>query len=440
MDRHTLRRIRFLIGLVTLVLTVSCLTHQLSAKETKSQTPSKEAFKQPPQPMEPIHLALVIHRLRVLNEAVTMLKSLLYFHGQFDHNSSLCSVIWTTPLDVHCDVIKHGSPRPLVLHLVVHRKAWRKTRDLMSEWNSTWIRIKMYPFKLELSFPRQKIQQSRKVQMAIQQLMLPYILDHSVSKAISLSPGLIFNERVENLWAHFDQFSSQQAIGAACEQVDNCYECCPLNQDVFPTYGLNTALRLLHLERLREINWRRLYRMEMGSDQYVNERPGDFLQGITNTILSKRMSLLYPLPCEWNVQAKKSAGLKSCPVYWIERTVFTESCRTNSTQSRKRSVTKMALVLQNWIEKNVSFAVEDDDDESEENASEIEKANSQKRKRHEAKDIYEHNDPLRAITLHELRIRFLQVYNKFQILPVHCFTPLPNWTTPQINLLLDSKR
>ncbi|CAH8638150.1 unnamed protein product [Dicrocoelium dendriticum] len=241
MDRSTLRRMRTLTGLIILVFVVSCLMLQLPKNrlhdETeKSPAPLKEALTQPPHPdpVKPIHLALVIHRLSVLDRAVTMLKSLLYFHGQFDHNSSVCNVTWETPRDLHCNSIGQDAPRPLVLHLVVHRKAWRKTRALMSEWNSTALTVKMYPFKLELILPRLKIVGSRRVQMAVQQLLLPYILDPRIDKVISLSPELLFNERVEKLWAHFDRFTSQQVIGAACEQVDNCHECCPRNQQVYP--------------------------------------------------------------------------------------------------------------------------------------------------------------------------------------------------------------
>ncbi|CAH8638136.1 unnamed protein product [Dicrocoelium dendriticum] len=167
---------------------------------------------------------------------------------------------------------------------------------------------------------------------------------------------------------------------------------------LYKTYGLNTALRLLHLVRLRKINWRKLYRMEMTTDQYLDERPGNFLQGITNTILSKRVLFYYPLPCEWNVQAQKSEGLKSCPVYWIERTASLNNCNSNATKKRNRKDLKLALVLQYRRQKKTNFTIIDALDDADDEQASVERKDRQMKKNHNGQVTHKSKGPLAAIT------------------------------------------
>ncbi|KAF6772985.1 hypothetical protein AHF37_07878, partial [Paragonimus kellicotti] len=156
------------------------------------------------------------------------------------------------------------------------------------------------------TFRGTKLESNLKVQTALQQLLVPYILDDSVEKVIVLNPNLLFNENIEELWKHFNRFTQKQAIGAVCEQAEECPDCCPRGQQTFPLYGINAGLMLLHLSKLRRTNWRHLFKTEFYEEQYLREEPGDLNQGILNLVLSKRVPMLYQLPCEWNVQAKNS--------------------------------------------------------------------------------------------------------------------------------------
>ncbi|TGZ49919.1 hypothetical protein CRM22_010893 [Opisthorchis felineus] len=344
---------------------------------------------------DPIHLFLVIRRLNVLNKAVTMLKSLLYYQGHFRSGMKTCELDWSVPSGILCENV-NATPiaQPIMLHLIVHQKAWNKTFGRFQQWNSTRFLVKLYEFKNELALRGTEAERSPRVQLALQNLMAPYIVDQSVDKIIVLSPDLLFNENVAELWAHFEHFSSTQAVGAVCEQVDDCDQCCPKDDEQFPLYGLNTGLVLLHLDRLRKADWRGLYKAELSSNQYVQESPGDLNQGILNTVLSKRMRMLYRLPCEWNIQAHTHNGLSSCPVHWVNQKPAERLCPI------LMGATNMLRAVQYDVLKTVDLTVE----ENEESEQEIIQGR------------------MRAMTsVYQLRAQFHQIYNKFQQLPMECF-------------------
>ncbi|OON14488.1 hypothetical protein X801_09720, partial [Opisthorchis viverrini] len=139
---------------------------------------------------DPIHLFLVIRRLNVLNKAVTMLKSLLYYQGHFQSGMKTCELDWSVPSGILCENI-NATPiaQPIILHLVVHQKAWNKTFGRFQQWNSTRFLVKLYEFKNELALRGTEAERSPRVQLALQNLMAPYIVDQSVEKwLVSSSP------------------------------------------------------------------------------------------------------------------------------------------------------------------------------------------------------------------------------------------------------------
>ncbi|KAF5405888.1 Glycosyltransferase protein LARGE [Paragonimus heterotremus] len=349
----------------------------------------------------PIHLFLVIQHLNMLNKAITMCKSLLYHQGRFNNTYG-----------------KHKTAKPesLILHLVVHKTAWRKTASMFSEWNTSDLIVKMYPFKKDLTFRGTELENNLKVQVALQHLLVPYILDDSVEKVIVLNPNLLFNENIEELWEYFNKFTPKQAIGAVCEQAEECPDCCPRGQQTFPLYGINAGLMLLHLAKLRRTNWRHLFKKEFDEEQYLREEPGDLNQGILNLILSKRVPMLYQLPCEWNVQAKNSEGVKACPVYWNDQRLDKTECDflkrsgepsyKNNTLEKKNSFeernSEMVRIVQYDIFKKDDFTIEDE----------------------------EEGNKLQPIKLGPLRYKFHMNYGYFQQLPLKCFVNQKQQTPP----------
>ncbi|KAF7260320.1 Glycosyltransferase protein LARGE [Paragonimus skrjabini miyazakii] len=354
-----------------------------------------------------IHLFLVIQHLSMLNKAITMCKSLFYHQGRFNKTVELCKLELEAPVVVGCTKHRTSKPESLILHLAVHKAAWKKTASMFSEWNTSDLIVKMYPFKKDLTFRGTELENNLKVQVALQHLLVPYILDDSVKKVIVLNPNLLFNENIEELWEHFNRFTPKQAIGAVCEQAEECPDCCPRGQQTFPLYGINAGLMLLHLSKLRRINWRHLFKTEFDEEQYLREEPGDLNQGILNLLLSKRVPMLYQLPCEWNVQARNSGGVKACPVYWNDQSLDKTECGfmersekpsyVNNTLEKKNSPeernSEMVRVVQYDILKKDDFTIEDEED----------------------------GDKLQPIKLGPLRYKFHVNYRYFQQLPLKCF-------------------
>ena len=119
-----------------------------------------------------------------------------------------------------------------------------------------------------------------------------------VSQIIVLDTDLIFNADIKELWQYFDKFNDSQAIGMA-EELTAWY----LNHG-WPAdkNGYNSGVMLLNLQKLRQMDWFRLWRAELLAPIIKLDRLELADQDVFNLMGVVRPDILYKLPCQWNRQ------------------------------------------------------------------------------------------------------------------------------------------
>ncbi|GAA47214.1 hypothetical protein CLF_100090 [Clonorchis sinensis] len=138
------------------------------------------------------------------------------------------------------------------------------------------------------------------------------------------------------------------AIGAVCEQGQDCSRSCSTGDGEFPMHGINTGLLLLNLNELRRLEWWNM----TGADSLTEaSRLTD--RGLINQILERNENLYYKLPCQWNVQILADSGLDCCPFYWIERRPEEDDCL--NTEDDDQNYIPMARAIQFNIDRRTEL-------------------------------------------------------------------------------------
>ncbi|KAK4469711.1 hypothetical protein MN116_007235, partial [Schistosoma mekongi] len=132
----------------------------------------------------------------------------------------------------------------------------------------------------------------------LSKLLIPEILPKSVKKVIHLDVDLLM-------------------IGLVANQSP--WYLRKTNRIVWPAWGpgYNTGVMLLDLVRLREFHWsEHWYRTTKSALLSI---PYAMLadQDIINTALVEIPSIIYELPCEWNVQLTSNMNTQLCRVIWL---------------------------------------------------------------------------------------------------------------------------
>jgi len=141
---------------------------------------------------------------------------------------------------------------------------------------------------------------------------------------------VVLLDDIADLWAHFDNFDSDDLFGASKEQARWYYRLTdrgsdarmPWNQQqrwydpgwegTFERHGINAGVLLLHLDRMRRSSWvqfaERLVvegssRRADGTQLTLFGNNGE--QDVYNYAVvrhEKKANIVYKLPCQWNVQ------------------------------------------------------------------------------------------------------------------------------------------
>ncbi|KAF7260800.1 hypothetical protein EG68_01907 [Paragonimus skrjabini miyazakii] len=293
-----------------------------------------------------IHLVSIVRGQRAWEQIKTMMKSLLFQQGRYnaEHNNHCFLEI----SDKRVKICSNPSITQWSL-IRIHWIADENLLDAMQNWfqQLQWKEVELNLYNVDKlishvpSFPAPRTSGPA----TVFKMNIPYILSTDVTKVLFLDTDVLFNDDVRTLWAYFEQFLPKQAIGAACEQMPECQSSCQHTYRFMRHQGINSGIMLLNLAKLRRIGWDGIWKRAAANQLSLISKLWLGDQGIFNTILISRPELLYPLPCEWNIQTYSSGGPECCPADWRIRIPQNLQCSLEPVAGVTTVATRLARAL-----------------------------------------------------------------------------------------------
>ncbi|NXL96436.1 LARG2 glucuronyltransferase, partial [Tyrannus savana] len=148
----------------------------------------------------------------------------------------------------------------------------------------------------------------------LMKLTLTKALPSNLSKVIVLDTDITFATDIAELWAVFGKFSEKQVIGLVENQSDWYLGNLWKNHKPWPALGrgFNTGVILLLLDRLRHLGWEQMWRLTAERELMSMLSTSLADQDIFNAVIKQDPSLVYRLPCFWNVQLSDHTRSEQC--------------------------------------------------------------------------------------------------------------------------------
>ncbi|KAF5403480.1 hypothetical protein PHET_03094 [Paragonimus heterotremus] len=133
--------------------------------------------------LEPIDLYVTINGALTALQALTMLKSLLYFQGRFKSKLSACSPELHRPSDIVCN----RRPKPPVtnslrLHWLISLDARRWFEDILNRWQPADVEFHLYEFETYLKYIGAIPVNHYAGISALGKLIVPYVIPTNIDK------------------------------------------------------------------------------------------------------------------------------------------------------------------------------------------------------------------------------------------------------------------
>ncbi|KAM8940518.1 xylosyl- and glucuronyltransferase LARGE2 [Pelodytes ibericus] len=234
---------------------------------------------------ELIHVAIVCAGHNSSRDVITLVKSIL-FHRR----------------------------NPLHLHLITDSVAQNVLGNLFKTWMVPSLRISFYnasDLKPEVSWIPNKHYSGI---YGLMKLTLTKALPSDLSKVIVLDTDITFATDIAELWAIFRKFTGQQVLGLVENQSDWYLGNLWKNHKPWPALGrgFNTGVILLLLDRLRAIGWEEMWRVTAEKELMSMLSTSLADQDIFNAVIKSSPTLVYQLPCYWNVQLSDHTRSEQC--------------------------------------------------------------------------------------------------------------------------------
>ncbi|XP_075044317.1 xylosyl- and glucuronyltransferase LARGE2 [Mixophyes fleayi] len=234
---------------------------------------------------ELIHVAIVCAGHNSSRDVVTLVKSIL-FHRR----------------------------NPLHFHLITDSVALRILGNLFNTWMVPSLQISFYnasDLKPEVSWIPNKHYSGI---YGLMKLTLTKALPSDLSKVIVLDTDITFATDIAELWAIFRKFTGEQVLGLVENQSDWYLGNLWKNHKPWPALGrgFNTGVILLLLDRLRLIGWEEMWRLTAERELMSMLSTSLADQDIFNAVIKSSPTLVYQLPCYWNVQLSDHTRSEQC--------------------------------------------------------------------------------------------------------------------------------
>ncbi|NP_001089877.1 LARGE xylosyl- and glucuronyltransferase 2-B precursor [Xenopus laevis] len=234
---------------------------------------------------ELIHVAIVCAGHNSSRDVVTLVKSIL-FHRR----------------------------NPLHLHLITDDVALRVLRNLFNTWMVPSLTISFYnasELKPDVAWIPNKHYSGI---FGLLKLTLTKALPSYLSKVIVLDTDITFATDIAELWAIFKKFTGEQVLGLVENQSDWYLGNLWKNHKPWPALGrgFNTGVILLLLDKLRLIGWEEMWRLTAERELMNMLSTSLADQDIFNAVIKSSPTLVYQLPCYWNVQLSDHTRSEQC--------------------------------------------------------------------------------------------------------------------------------
>ncbi|KAM4667281.1 xylosyl- and glucuronyltransferase LARGE2 [Amazona ochrocephala] len=234
---------------------------------------------------ELLHIAIVCAGHNASRDVVTLVKSIL-FHRK----------------------------NPLHFHFITDSVAHRILQTLFQSWMVPSVHVSFYnadDLKPEVSWIPNKHYSGI---YGLMKLTLTKALPSNLSKVIVLDTDITFATDIAELWAVFGKFSDKQVIGLVENQSDWYLGNLWKNHKPWPALGrgFNTGVILLLLDRLRRLGWEQMWRLTAERELMSMLSTSLADQDIFNAVIKQDPSLVYRLPCFWNVQLSDHTRSEQC--------------------------------------------------------------------------------------------------------------------------------
>lgn len=234
---------------------------------------------------ELLHVAIVCAGHNASRDVVTLVKSIL-FHRK----------------------------NPLHFHFITDSVAHQILQTLFQSWMVPSVDVSFYnadDLKPEVSWIPNKHYSGI---YGLMKLTLTKALPSNLSKVIVLDTDITFATDIAELWAVFGKFSEKQVIGLVENQSDWYLGNLWKNHKPWPALGrgFNTGVILLLLDRLRRLGWEQMWRLTAERELMSMLSTSLADQDIFNAVIKQDPSLVYRLPCFWNVQLSDHTRSEQC--------------------------------------------------------------------------------------------------------------------------------
>ncbi|CAL8085437.1 unnamed protein product [Calicophoron daubneyi] len=288
-------------------------------KEETAKVPIPPPVQQPSEGLDDvIDIALIIQGPKNATRAETMIKSLLYYQGRFQSNTSLCKPPLSEQTKPVCNKSISSQAAPLHFYVLADKEAQQLVNESAVKFQRKSIEWTLY--HLEDYVPNSTLSSSASSPLPLSYLLaiLPDILPKAVHKVLCLDPDLLFNRDVSTLWNHFKNFATNQSLGTVWIPRKKTPLVTPGNDNQTEFTSFHAGVVLMDVDKLRLWNWTAVWKASAASRPTLDE------------VFKWLREIFYRLPCDWNAGLEDEGLAEYCLLVWPEIAHNIEDCITNN--------------------------------------------------------------------------------------------------------------
>ncbi|KAF5287894.1 hypothetical protein FQA39_LY04068 [Lamprigera yunnana] len=206
------------------------------------------------------------------------------------------------------------SNNPFHFHIIVNKFSEKVLKTLFETWAVPKVRVNFYNVSDYISDVRWVPNGHYSGVYGLLKLLFPKIVPLNITnKIIVLDTDLTFMGNIYELWQEFSKFKKQQVIGLVENQSDYYLgKLFPYSPWPAVGRGFNTGIILYHLERLKTLEWDKLWVRvaKKTASLFGATRLAD--QDIINTVIKQDQDMVYHIGCNWNVQLSDHTQSNDC--------------------------------------------------------------------------------------------------------------------------------
>ncbi|XP_060880668.1 xylosyl- and glucuronyltransferase LARGE1-like [Metopolophium dirhodum] len=209
---------------------------------------------------------------------------------------------------------------PLRFHFVVDVISRKILKTLFDTWKIPQLEIEFYPAEKIIADVSWINNKHYSGVYGLMKLCLTQVFPDTLKQVLVLDTDITFATDIAQLWSMLKSFKKGQALGLVENQSDWYLGKLWKKHKPWPALGrgYNTGVILMDLRKLRLIGWNGLWRSVAVKTLVTHYWTSLADQDIFNTIIKERPELLYPMPCQWNVQLSDNTRSELCYAEVIE--------------------------------------------------------------------------------------------------------------------------